>query len=333
MIRAIFLTDQPCWIDRVYAADTRERLNRFYSFYPDVLGKKDLAAHADAAQNAEAIFSVWGMPSFTAQEIAAFFPDLKYIFYAAGSVQHFAAPFLKAGVRVFSAHAANAVPVAEYVFAQIVLSNKGAFRAARLCKSNRYAAHRFADESAGNYRPKIGIIGVGQIGGRVARLLRNIECEIFYYDPYLPSDKARELGIDPLPLDELFRVCDCVSNHLADKDELCGVLKYEHFAQMKPYATFINTGRGRQVDERGLAKALRECRTKTALLDVTAPEPPRLFSPLRRLPNAILTPHIAGSLSGEVARMGEFMCDAALSVAENAVPDYEITETMLSKMA
>ena len=77
------------------------------------------------------IFSSWGMPALTEAQIAAHFPNLEAVYYAAGTVQYFARPFLKRGVRVFSAWAANGVPVVEFTVAQIVLAGKGYFQSLR----------------------------------------------------------------------------------------------------------------------------------------------------------------------------------------------------------
>ena len=85
---------------------------------------------AGNAKDVEYIFATWGMPTFTEEEIRSFLPSLKTVFYAAGTVRYFAEPFLKCGVRVHSAWAANAIPVAEYAVAQIILANKGYYMTA-----------------------------------------------------------------------------------------------------------------------------------------------------------------------------------------------------------
>ncbi len=335
MMKAIFYTSQSQYIERIYSASTVKRLSENYEFLTrEIVSRKNIDSHTPLLKDVEAIFTTWGMESFEIEEIKRYFPSLRYIFYGAGSVQHFAKQFLECGVRIFSANVANSIPVAEYVTAQIILANKGVFQAANRAKRNRYFAHRYSDNCVGNYRPKIGIIGVGQIGRRVVESLKkNIDAEIYYYDPFLPDDVATSLGIQSISLEAMFLLCDVISNHLADKDELEGILSYSHFSVMKPYATFINSARGRQVDEKGLVKAMRECKTRTALLDVTYPEPCGIFSPLRFTGNIILTPHIAGSLGGELARMGEYMLSSASAVASGDNAPYEVTADMLKTMA
>ena len=103
--------------------------------------------------------------------------------------------------------------------------------------------------------------------------------------------------------------------------------------RVKPYTTFINTGRGRQVDESALIDRLRDDPTFTAVLDVTYPEPPIEGSPLYTLPNVFLTPHIAGSAGNEVGRMGEYMQEEAHRFCLEEEPLYEVTAKMLETMA
>lgn len=332
-MKAVFCTKIPSHIKNVYSENTVCAIKKYYDLDETIICKKNIRSNPAAAKAAEVLFSTWGMEHFEKSEIEEYFPNLKYIFYAAGTVQDFAKEFLEKGIKVFSSSAANAVPVAEYTFAQIILSNKGMFGAIEKNKLNYWAANHFCNQNIGNYHPKIGIAGVGKIGSMVIELLKNIDCEIYYYDPFLPKEKADELGIKSMTLQEMFKNCDCISNHLANKDELVGIFNYKLFSLMKPYSTFINTGRGRQVDEKGLIKAFSECKTRTALLDVTMPEPPHLFSKLRRMKNIVLTPHIAGSSGGEVARMGDYMLREAEKVAGGQNTEYEVTLEMLKTMA
>lgn len=332
-MKAVFCTNISSHIKNVYSENTVAEIKKYYELNETILCKKNIKENIDISKSAEALFSTWGMEHFSKEDIKDYFPNLKYIFYAAGSVQEFAQDFLGSGIKVFSASAANAVPVAEYTFAQIVLSNKGMFGAVEKNKHNFGAANHFCNQNIGNYHPKIGIVGVGKIGTMVIELLKNIECEIYCYDPFLPDSRANELGIKKCTLQEIFKECDCISNHLANKDELTGIFNYELFSLMKPYAAFINTGRGRQVQEAGLIKAFSECKTRTALLDVTFPEPPHKFSKLRRMKNIILTPHIAGSSGKEVARMGDYMLSDSKKIVNGENPDYEVTLKMLKTMA
>ena len=123
-MRAIFLCNRPADVRRVYHADTVARLQSLCDLEDAIYSSADLDA---IPADTEIIFSTWGMPSLTEAQIAQHLPCLQAVFYAAGSVQAFARPFLTRGVKIYSAWAANAVPVAEYTVAQILLANKGFF--------------------------------------------------------------------------------------------------------------------------------------------------------------------------------------------------------------
>ena len=96
---------------------------------------------------------------------------------------------------------------------------------------------------------------------------------------------------------------------------------------------FINTGRGAQVVEEDLVRALREEPDRTALLDVTWPEPPEADSPLWTMPNVILSPHIAGSMNNEIARMGAYMQREYEAFSEGRPCSWEVTLKRLETMA
>ncbi len=164
-------------------------------------------------------------------------------------------------------------------------------------------------------------------------MLKNINIRIYVFDPFLPEEKAEELNVKKTTLEEIFTQCDVISNHLADNDKTKGMLGFDLFSAMKPNSTFINTGRGAQVLESDLIRVLKERPDITAILDVTYPEPPEKNSPFLTLDNCILTPHIAGSSSKELCRMGDYMRDEFLLYSENKPTHYEVTLKILETMA
>ena len=283
----------------------------------------------------EYIFSTWGFPPMTEDEIALYFPKLKAVLYAAGTVQAFARPLLNRGVRVFSAWAANAIPVAEFAAAQIVLANKGYFQLHDRYRQGHANAVAYGNLFyEGNYGGKVGLLGAGMIGRLVIKLLAPYALQIYVYDPFLSEDQAADLGVVKADLDTIFTECRTISNHMANKAETRGILNYALFSKMLPNATFINTGRGAQVVPADLFRAMDEAPDRTALLDVTDPEEPvAASSEYWNHPNVLLTPHRAGSMGGEVLRMGQFMLDeyARLLAGERAC--YEVTTEMLATMA
>ncbi len=318
----------------IYLCENVETIKNVYCTDETVYVKADVLKCPEKFKSTEYVFSTWGMPPFSEDEIKTYFPSIKAVFYGAGSVQAFARPFLNCGVKVFSAWAANAVPVAEYTVAQIVLANKGFYQSSRIAKTGgRSAASKFSHACPGNYDVKVGIIGAGMIGKLVIKILKNYNLEVLVFDPFLPDEKAKELGVKKVSLETLFRECQVVSNHLANNEQTKGMLDGKLFQTMLPLATFINTGRGAQVVEADLIKALKERPDITALLDVTSPEPPESDSEFYTLPNCILTPHIAGSAGNEVRRMGEYMKEEYNKFTQNEPCQYEVTSEMLKTMA
>ncbi len=327
-MKAIYLCNRPADIHRVYHADTVARLRSLCELEDKIYSCADLDA---IPADTEIVFSTWGMPFLTEEQIARHLPRLQAVFYAAGSVQAFARPFLARGVKIYSAWAANAVPVAEYTVAQILLANKGFFAQSRDMKAQKGAPRSTA--YLGNYAQCVGLIGCGMIGSLVAEMLRQFKLDVLVYDPYLSPEKAAALGATPCSLEKLFEKSAVVSNHLPNNAQTRGMLTYAHFSRMLPYATFLNTGRGAQVVEADLVRALSERPDLTAILDVTDPEPSPADHAFYTLPNCILTPHIAGSLGNEVWRMSAYMADEFARYLACEPCRYEVTLPMLATMA
>lgn len=333
-MKAIFLCERTDKIWQVFDRETIAELQAEVDLCKTVYSKNDLLQAPQQFQDVEIIFSTWGMPELSEDEIRSCLPKLRCLFYGAGSVQKFARPFLSCGVKVFSAWAANAVPVAEMTVAQIVLANKGYFLTGRLYRAEgRKAAKDAFDLCRGNFGETVGIIGAGMIGRLVIQMLKQYKLNVIAFDPFLPDEKASELGVEKCGLEELFERAFVVSNHLANNAQTQGMLNYELFRRMRQNAVFINTGRGAQVVEDDLVRILQERNDLTALLDVTYPEPPVKGHPFYTLPNCFMTPHIAGSAGDEVRRMGEYMLSEFKTYMRGEACKYEVSEKMLETMA
>lgn len=333
-MKAIFLCENADTCRRVYDGGVVSKLRGMTELDEFIYTKEDILSNSAKLSNTEIVFSTWGMPTFSEEEIKNYLPNLKCVFYAAGTVQNFARPFLSCGVKIFSAWAANAVPVAEYTVAQIILSNKGYFLTNRLyhTRGNKAAKDAF-NKCNGNYGETVGIIGAGMIGKLVIQMLKQYRLNVLVFDPFLSDEKAKELGVEKCELPKLFERAFAVSNHLANNEQTKGMLNYDLFHRMRENAVFINTGRGAQVVENDLVRVLRERPDLTALLDVTYPEPPVEAHKFYTLPNCLLTPHIAGSAGDEVRRMGEYMLEEYRKYLMGDACQYEVTQKMLETMA
>ena len=335
MLKAAFINQgREPGIARVYDEVTKTAISEMFDFSPTVFTKEDVLA--DRLTDMEVLFSTWGFPIMTAEEIAAHLPKLQVIFYGAGSVQAFARPLIRNGVTVVSAWMANSVPVIEYTVAQILLANKGFFGASRLCSrdaASRKAATDHFNSFRGNYDTPVGLIGLGAIGAGVAERLKDFRLKVYAYDPYCSAEKAAALGVELADLAFIFETCLTVSNHTPNIPATRGMLRYEHFSRMPKNGVFINTGRGAQVVEDDLLRALRDEPARTAVLDVTDPEPPVEGHPFYELENVVLTPHIAGSAGAECDRMGAYMAEEAERYLHGVPLRYAVTEKMLETMA
>lgn len=267
----------------------------------EALRRPDLLARADV------IFSGWGAPKMDAAFLAAA-SRLKAVFYGAGSIRYFTTDeFWARDIAISSAYAMNAVPVAEYTLATILLSLKNYwFHAGEIKRQGRLTERV---PCAGTYGSKVGLISLGMIGRMVRDRLRAFDVEVLAYDPFVSADDADRIGVELISLDDIFRQCDVVSLHTPWLKETEGMIQGRHFDLMKNRATFINTARGAIVRENEMCEVLQRRTDLTALLDVTWPETPVAGSPLFTLPNVILTPHIAGSRDRECRRMGRLMVE------------------------
>lgn len=332
-MKAIFLCDDLQNCHNVYDEFVRTELSKITSLDERIYTKADVILNPSEFVDTKIIFSTWGIPRFTEEEIKNLFPSLECVFYGAGSVQGFARPFLNLGIKVFSAWAANAVPVAEMTVAQIILSDKGYFLSNRLYHSQgkKIAGDAFK-KCKGNYGETIGIIGAGMIGKLVIQMLKQYRLNVLVFDPFLSDEEAKELGVEKCTLPELFERAFVVSNHLANNEKTKGMLNYDLFCRMRENAVFINTGRGAQVVEDDLVRILSQRPDLTALLDVTCDEI-TLAHPFCTLKNCMLSPHIAGSAGDEVRRMGEYMLDECRAYLNKEICKYEVSTEMLERMA
>jgi phosphoglycerate dehydrogenase-like enzyme len=141
----------------------------------------------------------------------------------------------------------------------------------------------------------LGIIGVGNVGRRVAKTAAALGMRVIAYDKYVPADEQRNRGVEPVSdLASLLRQADVVTCHTPHTDETHHMINADTIAQMKPGVIFINTSRGKVQDEEALRAALESGKIRAAGIDVFEEEPVSSDSRLLQLDNVIVSPHIAG---------------------------------------
>jgi phosphoglycerate dehydrogenase-like enzyme len=320
-----FFTDQSHRFDSVYAGKRADFLRKNFDFIPGVLTSEKLDTAANGFPDIEVVFTTWGMPELRPDQLAKL-PSLKALFYAAGSVKNFAAPLLDAGVTVCSAWTANAIPVAEFVVGHTLLACKGFFRnSTALSGASPTEWSQQAPHGPGIYGQRVAFLGLGAIAQKTIELLSPYALEVV---PVASRAERREVS-----LEDAFRTCLVVSNHLPDRADNRGILNADLFRLLPRGATFINTGRGAQVNEADLIKVWSERPDLTAILDVTSPEPPALDSPLRQMPNVHLSSHIAGSICDEIYRMTELMMAEHNRWLAGQALENEVTREVFQSMA
>ena len=167
----------------------------------------------------------------------------------------------------------------------------------------------------------VGILGMGNIGRKVARRVQAFDATVQYYDKYpLSPDRERELGVTRVALDELFRTSDIVSCHTPLTPETRHIVSRERIGLMKPMSVLINTSRGATVDEGALIEALSQKRIAGAGLDVFEEEPVDPANPLLRMDNVVVTPHSAGTTWDTWFRRAEFAYDNIERVWKGEAP-------------
>ncbi len=295
----------------VYNETARARLEQLGASFAEVPRERAVTEGdvVELVRDADVVVGTWGMLPFTRRVLDAC-PSVGLVVYAAGSVKGFVTEELRdRGVTVLSAAHINGRPVAEFVLGIMITELKGVFRAnARIHDAGRLAWRRSEIESPGLYGSTVGLIGLGKITRYLIGLLRPFDVRIMVEDPYLEESQAKELGVEKASIEQIMQEADVVSLHHANIPQNWGMITRERLALMKPGSAFVNTSRGRLVDEAALVDALRT-QDLVAYLDVTYPEPPEDGHPFYSLPNCILTPNVAGSYAREVERMGEWAVD------------------------
>ncbi|THA71025.1 hydroxyacid dehydrogenase [Streptomyces sp. A0958] len=259
-------------------------------------------AHAVLADT-ELLVTGWGCPPLDASALASA-PRLRAVVHTAGSVRgHITDACWERGIKVSSAAAANALPVAEYTVAMILLSGKRVLERARSYRSQGLRDDWLATSpEVGNYRRTVGILSASLIGRRVVELLRPYDLRVLLHDPYVSEEEAAALGVRPVGLGELFARSDVVSVHTPLLPATQGLVSRELLMSMRPDAVLLNTARGAVVDQDALVDVVRQDRIR-AILDVTDPDTLPAGHPLWECENALITPHLAGSQGNEWQRL------------------------------
>lgn len=195
----------------------------------------------------------------------------------------------KNGIAVARTTAANTSGVAEMALT-LILSTKRMINQNQACVNTGNWVKNVGNELIG---ATVGILGFGNIGRKLAELLKGFDCTVLVYDPFPNKEAIENAGAKLVSLEEIFKLSDAVSVHVPYMEETHNIVNAERLALMKETAVIVNTARGHLVDEDALYEALVHKKIAGAGLDVFAIEPLPLTSPLLKLDNIVLTPHVS----------------------------------------
>ena len=312
----------------VYPLSVKKEIEKLVEISEHV-NETQIKEHPEILKDIDIIFGGWGMI-----ELNAFYldyaPNLKAVFYAAGTVKGFVTEEVwNRNILISSAYSANAIPVAEFTLAQTIFSLKRGWQHMQ-CKGE----HEYNKlDVAGTYKSTIGLVSLGAIGTKVREYLKLLDVEVIVYTANPSPERAKRLDVEFCSLEDVFRRSDVVSLHSPWLKETEKLINGELISMMKPGATLINTARGAIIDEEELIAVLTKRQDIFAILDVTYPEPPIKNSMLYKLNNVILTPHIAGSMNKECGRMGEYMLEELKCYLKKEPLKWQVTKKTMKNMA
>ena len=212
------------------------------------------------------------------------------------------------GAAVLNAPAGNTVSAAELTMALILSTVRKVAAADRSVRTGEWKSARFAGvELRGR---TLGLVGAGRIGGEVGRRARAFGMKVVAHDPYLTEERARDLEVERVELDELMTRADVVSLHVPLTDQTKMMFDEERLRRLKKGAFLVNVARGGVVDEVALARVLEEGHLAGAALDVFEDEPLAAESALREAPNLVLTPHLGASTTEAQELVAEEIAEA-----------------------
>ena len=226
------------------------------------------------------------------------------------------------GIIVMNTPFGNSITTAEHAIAMMLALVRQIPEASALTQSGSWEKSRFMGiEVTGK---TLGVIGAGNIGSLVCERARGLKMKVIAYDPFLGEDKATQMGVEKLELDEVLARADIITLHVPLTDETKNLLSRENLAKTKAGVRIINCARGGLIDEDALAEGLKSGHIAGAALDVFATEP-ATENPLFGLPNVVCTPHLGAATAEaqekvalQVAeQMSDFLLTGAVSNALN----------------
>ncbi len=230
------------------------------------------------------------------------------------------------GVIVVNAPTGNTTSAAEQAVALMLALARHIPEAHGSLKAGRWDRKQFMGvEIRGK---TLGIVGLGQVGSEVARRARGLEMKVVAYDPFVPEERAKVLGVELATLENVLKSSDFVSIHTTLSEATRALIGESELKMMKPTARIINTARGGIVDEAALEKALREGWIAGAALDVFSKEPVTDHL-LFKLPNVVMTPHLGASTAEAQERVSVDVAEQIIDVLKGKPARYAVNAPLI----
>ena len=238
------------------------------------------------------------------------------------------------GIYVVNTRGSNAESVAEHVFALILCLSRKLPRADNFIREGQWTTREesgLPSELVARdlYGKTMGIIGLGAVGSRVARIAHGFNMRVLAYDPFISVEVAKDRGAELVGLENLLRESDFVTSHVVLTEETKGMISTNELNLMKPTAYLINASRGPVVDEKVLIKVLRAKKIAGAGLDVFAEEPVHKNNPLLKFENVIVTPHCAGNSKEALEGTSLIVSEEVVRILANEIPRNLVNRSQL----
>ena len=271
------------------------------------------------------LFTGWGSPQID-RTLLIKTPNLKIVFHGGGTIRGISSEdLLNSNIKIVSMAQQNAIPVAYFTLSQILFSLKTGWQYTKGSHSTEFTTN----DIKGFYQSTVGLISYGIIARKVRDLLPP-EIRVNVYDPYVSEIESQQEKINLVSLKTLFKESDVISLHAPDIPETYQLVRKEHFALMKPNATFINTARSRIVNHSNLIEIFSKREDLFAVLDVLEDTSQDEQTTLSQMRNIAITPHIAGSLGNECSFLGHSVVQELIRFCQDEPLQHEVTYNKLA---
>lgn len=322
---------------QLFPPRVREMLAEFaHPIYNAAEGRLSSADLAARLPRCVGLITGWGAPRLT-REVLDAAAELRIVAHAAGSVR-FMLPdppgqLFNRGIRVTSATQKMARYVAELTLCLVIACLRRVPRFREEMRASDLWWGTYSDLNPDTLiEQRVGLVGLGMIAWEFIRMLKPFQCEVWAYSKYGDHERAAAEGVRLVELDDMLRNCRIVCLFAAARPDTAKMISRERLKLLADGSVIVNAARGALIDEPALIEELESGRL-WAGLDVTDPEPPAADSPLRTLPNVLVTPHVGGPVPSRYWDMGLFAVEELRRFFRSEPLQGEVTEQRLEGMA